>query len=188
MASECFDGNILDSQFQYAFGFLHGNEESCNNPTTFAHDPAWYPAWYLAWYPAWMPDQPLRLQSASTLTSVVQDFENYPATEYDLGEDHEYYRPGVAGYVADKVHGGSKAIHRKGLTSGSDEFPVNYDDELTVGAEYKLKFWIMTDTAGASGNISLAFKTWPDILEKNNGVEKILSVSSLKQNEWTEVI
>lgn len=133
------------------------------------------------------PAGKLTLYAKWELTSVVQDFENYPATEYDLGEDHEYYRPGVAGYVADKVHGGSKAIHRKGLASVSDEFLVNYDDELTVGAEYKLKFWIMTDTAGASGNISLAFKTWPDVLEKNNGVEKMLSVSSLKQNEWTEV-
>lgn len=41
------------------------------------------------------PAGKLTLYAKWELTSVVQDFENYPATEYDLGEDHEYYRAGL---------------------------------------------------------------------------------------------
>lgn len=119
--------------------------------------------------------------------SIVQNFEFYPNSEYDVGIDHEYYRPGVDNYGANNVHGGSKGMHRLGKTADEDEFLVNYEDELVVGAEYKIKFWVMTDTDNANGELSVAFKNWPDIMETNNGVEKMMSFSELKTGEWKEI-
>lgn len=118
--------------------------------------------------------------------SIIQNFEFYPNSEYDVGVDHEFYRPGVANYGANNVHGGSKAMHRLGNISAEDEFLVNYEEELVVGGEYDLVFWVMTDTADASGDVSIAFKNWPDIAEENNGIEKVMSLDSLKTGEWKQ--
>lgn len=118
--------------------------------------------------------------------AVIQNFEAYTNTEYDLGEDYEYYKPGVADYTAEKVHGGNKCIHRIGNTSGNSEFLLNYEDELTVGGEYEISFWVYKDSQNTSGNISLVYKTWPDIAESDNGTEKMISFSELKSGEWTE--
>ncbi|MBR7133743.1 MAG: InlB B-repeat-containing protein [Clostridia bacterium] len=120
------------------------------------------------------------------VASIIQDFEFYPNSEYDVGSDHEFYRPGVENYSANNVHGGSKAMHRLGNTDSVDQFLMNYEDELVVGGEYELVFWIMTDTQNASGDLSAEFKNWPDILESNNGVEKVMSLSTLKTGEWTK--
>lgn len=118
--------------------------------------------------------------------SIIQNFETYSNTEYDIGEDHEYYRPGVANYTSDNVHGGNKSIHRIGNSSAQDEFLINYEDELVVGGEYTMTFWVMTDTENANGNLSVAFKNWPDIAESDNGKESMLSLSTLKTGEWKE--
>ena len=119
--------------------------------------------------------------------SIIQNFEAYTNTEYDVGTDHEYYRPGVAQYTADNVHGGNKGVHRIGNTSAEDEFLINYESELVVGGEYKMTFWVMTDTANANGKLSVAYKNWPDIAESNNGKEVMMSFDSLKIGEWTKI-
>ena len=118
--------------------------------------------------------------------SIIQNFETYTNSEYDIGTDHEYYRPGVLGYTADNVHGGNKSIHRIGNSSSEDQFLINYENELTVGGEYTMTFWIKINTENADGNLSVAYKTWPDIAERDNGREAMVSLSTLKPGEWTE--
>ncbi len=118
--------------------------------------------------------------------AVIQNFEAYTNTEYDVGGDYEYYKPGVADYTAEKVHGGNKCIHRIGNTASDSEFLINYENVLVVGGEYKISFWVLKDSRNTQGGVSLAHKVWPDIAEENNGIEKMVSYGDLKTGEWTE--
>ena len=118
--------------------------------------------------------------------AVIQNFEAYTNTEYDVGADHEYYKPGVADYTAEKVHGGNKCIRRIGNTAADSEFLVNYENALIVGGEYKITFWVLKDSQNTQGSVSLVHKVWPDIAEDNNGIDKMVSYGDLKTGEWTE--
>ena len=128
----------------------------------------------------------LTLYAKWNRNSIIQDFENYPNTSYDLDEDYEYYRPGVFGYNANNVHGGSKALHRKGQSSEEQDFLLNYEDELSVGTMYTMTFWVMSDSDDAAAEISIVNATWPDIGEPIEGISKIASFKSAKAGEWKQ--
>ena len=47
-----------------------------------------------------------------------------------------------------------------------------------------MTFWMMTDTEGATGTVSLVNATWPDIDEPDDGVSKVVDYTNLKAGEW----
>lgn len=128
----------------------------------------------------------LQLYAKWTVNSIIQDFEDYPFTSYDVGNDYVYYRPGTSGYDAYKVHGGSKALLRVGEISEESDFLLNYEQPLNVGEKYTMTFWMYSDDNDASGTLSLVHATWPDIAEANAGVEKMMSFDSIRSGEWKE--
>lgn len=118
---------------------------------------------------------------------IAQDFENYPNTDYDLDSDYVYFRPGVENYDGGNVHGGNKAIKRLGNSSERQDFLVKYEQELTVGKEYTVSFWMMTETKGATGKVSMLHATWPDIAEPVKGDEiTIAKYNNLSVGEWKQ--
>ncbi len=120
-----------------------------------------------------------------TTHSITQNFENYANTKYDFDDDYVYYRPGVAGYSSLKVHGGGKAMVRKGESADDQDFIVNANDPIPVGEEYNIRFWVATDNADTKATISLVHYTWPDFQDPNLGVEKMVEVDSLEVGKWT---
>lgn len=133
-----------------------------------------------------MPLCNLSLYAKWILDSVVQDFEDYTNSRYDLGYDYEYFKPGTLGYNAVYTHGGYKSMHRIGNSAESQDVLLNYKQPLTVGQEYEISFWLLTDKAGTVADISLVHNSWPDIAEYNLGVEKMVRVSSLSAGEWAK--
>lgn len=128
----------------------------------------------------------MQLYAKWTVDSIIQDFEDYPFTSYDVGSDYVYYRPGTSNYDAFKVHGGSKALLRAGETTEESDFLLNYEQPLTVGEEYTMTFWMCSDDTDASGTLSLVHATWPDIAEANAGVEEMMTFGPLEQDEWKQ--
>ena len=120
------------------------------------------------------------------LTGIDANFENYPNTEYDLGEDYELYRPSLSGYDAKYVHTGARSIHRMGNTPNESDFLVFYEEELNVGDTYKMTFWVSTDEKSADTEISLIHATWPDVNEPNAGIEKIVTAKGLTDGSWEQ--
>ena len=118
-------------------------------------------------------------------TSIIQDFENYPNTEYDITSDYQYYRPGASEYSAKYTHGGYKAMHRLGKENTEQDFLVNYEEPLKVGKKYKMYIWVCTDADNANFTLSLVHNTWPDIAEPIKAVEKMFNISSIANGEWT---
>lgn len=120
------------------------------------------------------------------LNGVHQTFENYPNTEYDLGDDYEFYRPGIKNYNVDMVHAGAKCMHRIGNTTDESDFLLNYEDTLKLGSEYVMTYWMLCETPNASVKISLIHNTWPDIEEPISKTEVILNETGVKQGEWKQ--
>lgn len=133
-----------------------------------------------------MPLCNLTLYAKWKLDGVVQDFEDYTNSEYDMGKDYEYFKPGTRGYNAKYTHGGYKSMHRKGNTADEQDVLINYKDPLTVDQEYEMIFWVATDKEGTTADISLVHNSWPDVAEYNLGVEKMVSISSLTKGEWVK--
>ena len=118
---------------------------------------------------------------------IAQDFESYPNTDYDLDSDYVYFRPGVENYDGGNVHGGNKAIKRLGNSPERQDFLVKYEEELTVGKEYTVSFWMMTETDRATGKVSMLNATWPDIAEPVKGDEMtIAEYKNLSVGEWKQ--
>lgn len=123
--------------------------------------------------------------------AVTQDFENYPDTEYDRNPDGDYeiFRPGSAGYTAGNVYGGSKSLHRIGLSENEEDILLNYEETLKKGTIYEVTFWATTDTPGASITTSLVRNTWPDIDIANEpitGVEEMAKIEGITPGEWKQ--
>lgn len=125
-------------------------------------------------YAKWIPD------------GVYQTFENYPNTEYDVGDDYVLYRPGVKNYSVNNVHGGGKSMHRIGNLSKESDVLLNYEDELKIGSEYEMKYWMMSDTSDASVKITLIHNTWPDINEPISKTEVILNETGMEKGLWKQ--
>ena len=67
------------------------------------------------------------------------------------------------------------------------DFLVKYDEELTVGKEYTVSFWMMTETDRATGKVSMLNATWPDIAEPVKGDEMtIAEYKNLSVGEWKQ--
>ena len=104
-----------------------------------------------------------------------------------MDDDYVYFRPGVENYDGGNVHGGNKAIKRLGNSSERQDFLVKYEKELTVGKEYTITFWMMTETDGATGKVSMLNATWPDIAEPVEGKEMtVAEYKKLPAGEWKQ--
>ena len=172
---------------------IYGNPEEPINLPTPTRDGYTFGGWYVfrqldypfsidvfpyfdqTLYAKWIPD------------GFVQDFENYTDSMYDTGEDYEYYRPGATGYDANYVRSGMSGMHRLGNTNDESDFLVLYEDLLTVGRKYTMTFYITSDKAGTSADISLVFEDYPDVYDSDSGVEKIDSLTFASAREWKKV-
>lgn len=172
---------------------IYGNPEEPINLPTPTRDGYTFGGWYVfrqldypfsidvfpyfdqTLYAKWIPD------------GFVQDFENYTDSMYDTGEDYEYYRPGATGYDANYVRSGMSGMHRLGNTNDESDFLVLYEDLLTVGRKYTMTFYITSDKAGTSADISLVFEDYPDVYDSDSGVEKIDSLTFASAGEWKKV-
>ncbi len=133
------------------------------------------------------PPRNLTLYAGWKQNAVIQDFESYPNSMWDIDTDHwTYNRPGAkGGYKPDYTHGGSKSMHRL-ATEGEQDCLLNYEDTLTVGQTYTMTFWVTTDTPNSAATLSLIHNTWPDYLEPNVGVEPMVTAKDLTVGEWTK--
>lgn len=122
-----------------------------------------------------------------TALGIIQDFEDYENSPYDYGDDYEYYRPGTVGYDAEFVRSGMAAMHRIGETDGEADFLINYMDMLEIGTDYKITFWVNTDTDDTKADISIVHEDFPDVFDTDSGVEKIATLKNMKSGEWQEV-
>lgn len=151
-----------------------------------------FDGWYI--YPEF--DIPFELESMPIcdmtvyakwiVDSVIEDFEDYSATDYDMGSDYQHYKPGARGYNTNYTHGGFKSMHRLGDTDDEQDFLLNYETPLVKGQEYVMTFWALLDD-DKNVDISLVYNTWPDINDPNIGIEKITTVESGSYGEWTEI-
>lgn len=140
----------------------------------FKFDIDYFPYFNQILYAKWIPN------------GVTQDFEEYPDTMYDTGKDYEYYLPGTVGYNADYVRNGTASMHRIGNDPSDSDFLVMYENLLTVGKQYKMTFWVTTDTTGTSADLSLVHENWPDVYDSDSGVEFIKNVT-LQDGDWQKV-
>ena len=145
-----------------------------------------YPEFQCEYDYGYMPFRDLVLYGKWVQTAIIQDFEDYPNTYYDVANDYQYYRPGVKGYKVPFTHGGIKSMHRVGEYDDQQDFLLNYEDMLTIGDKYKMTFWMCTDSDGTNAEISIVHNTWPDIAEPDLGVENILSETGLVSGEWKQ--
>lgn len=119
-----------------------------------------------------------------TAQGIIEDFEDYPDSIYDYGEDYEYYKPGVSGYDANYVKSGMAAIHRKGEASDSQDFLLNYENMLEIGRTYKLSFWVTTNKNDAKSTLSIVHEEFPDVFDNDLGVQEIKVLEGMKDGEW----
>lgn len=154
------DGYRLEGWYVYP-------EIQCRYPDNF------FPYVDITLYANWVPDY------------FTQDFESYPCTNRNIGVDYEYYKPGIDGYNILNVHGGRRCIHRIGKASESSRFLIDCDEELIIGAEYRIDFWVLNET-DSTVSLSLAYNVNPDISDDNNGIESITAFDSVKSGEWTK--
>ncbi len=136
----------------------------------------------------YFPPRNLTLYAGWTTKALIQGFESYANTKYDINKDLVVYnRVGsIEGYKPEYTHGGSKSMHVLGQTSEEADMVLNYENPLDIGATYKISFYATTDTEGTAPTISLVHNTWPDYLEPTNGVEVIATNAALKVGEWTK--
>lgn len=133
----------------------------------------------------YIPAYDITLYAKWELLGIEQGFEDYPATEYDMGGDYEHYKMSVENFSADYVRSGARSLHRLGKTAGESDFLISYENELTVGKVYKMTFWATTDEESAVIEASVVHATWPDIYESNAGVGKPFKLK-LKKGEWKQ--
>ena len=122
-----------------------------------------------------------------TENGIIEDFEDYPDSIYDYGDDYEYYKPGTAGYNAKYVKSGMAAMHRIGLKSEEQDFLLNYEEMLEIGKSYKLSFWVTTDKENTKATLSLVHEEFPDVFDNDLGVQEIKVLEGMKDGEWQAV-
>ncbi len=118
---------------------------------------------------------------------IIQDFEGYTNSVYDLGMDYEYYRPGTVGYNAKYVRSGMASVHRIGAEDRNSDVLLNYEEMLTVGKKYNMSFWVITDKEDTSVKLSLVHEDWPDVYDSDSGVEVIKELDFTRADEWNKV-
>ena len=59
---------------------------------------------------------------------------------------------------------------------------------LEIGTQYKISFWVNTDTDGTKADISIVHEDFPDVFDTDSGVEKIATLKGMKKGEWQEVV
>lgn len=132
-----------------------------------------------------IPAYDITLYAKWELTGFQQGFESYPATEYDIDSDYEYYKTNSPNYSTDYVKSGAKSLHRLGKSTEAQDFLLNYEYELEVGKVYKMTFWATTDEESASVQASLVHVTWPDIQETDAGVSNPFKLN-LTKGMWKQ--
>ena len=132
------------------------------------------------------PYMNLTLYAKWIKSAIIEDFETYPNTSYDLDDDYILYRPGVAGYNAENVHGGGKSMLRKATVVGEQDFLLNYEDELVPGTEYVMTFWAMSTADASNEVISLVHPTWCDVNEPDLAVEKMFTLTGCEKGVYKQ--
>ena len=124
--------------------------------------------------------------------SVVQDFEDYPYTEWDCDSDCWRYNRYVSiadifKYKKEYVHSGAKSMQYTPNSDKEASLLLNYEKTLTAGQEYTISLWVATDVSDFSQlEMALVHKTYPDYLEADVAVEDIATITGLKKGNWTK--
>ena len=117
----------------------------------------------------------------------IQKFEKYPATEWDMDDWFELYKPGVAGYSSKNVKDGSKSLHLTELNSGNNSFLIFDKDKVEKGQEYTIKMWVMSDSDTPTGNLTLSYSDNNDIWQEKVGLDNISDLSKLSKGNWKQI-
>lgn len=133
----------------------------------------------------YIPAYDITLYAKWKLIGIDQGFEDYPATEYDMGEDYEHYKLGVDNFSSDYVKSGARSLHRIGKDTSDADFLIFYENELQVGKKYTMTFWVTTDEESVISEAALVHNTWPDIYEPDAGVGRRFKLK-LKKGVWKQ--
>ncbi len=133
------------------------------------------------------PDYNIWLYPKWVETGFTKDFEkNTINTKYDINGSVRHFRPGAKGYNMDYIYGGMKSLHCLGDTKYNPTFLLSYENTLTVGNVYEMKFWLTTDMESASGEIKLVHTNYPDVHDEIYAYETGTQFNGLKNGEWKQ--
>lgn len=137
----------------------------------------------------YQPPRDLTLYAGWEQKGVVQTFDEYPDTIWDIDSDYwQLNKPGAKGGYKNKyVRNGSKSMHLLGATSGSVDCLLNYEQMLEPGKAYTISFWVNTDKEDNDPVLlSLVHNSKPDYLNSSIGVENMAVATNLKVGEWVQ--
>ncbi len=119
---------------------------------------------------------------------IIQDFEDYLYSSYDCDLDRwNYNKPGSrGGYDFAYVHGGTKSMQLLNNSANSADLLLNYEEWLTEGQTYTMTFWVATNEANASIDLSLVHNNYPDYLGTEVASEPIITLTGLSVGEWKQ--
>ena len=121
-------------------------------------------------------------------TSIEQGFEK----DYDtalLGNDYELYSLGMQGFSFDKVHGGTKSVHRIGKLESDSSF-IPFDSslgELVPGKEYEMTVWVYTENGKDPVKLTLGQIGKASLSAKPKYVQSLSDISADKAGSWQQV-
>ena len=120
--------------------------------------------------------------------SIEQGFEK----DYDtalLGNDYELYTLGMQGFSFDKVHGGTKSVHRIGKLADDSSF-IPFDGslgELVPGKEYEMTVWVYAENGKAPVKLTMGQISKAALSAKPKYVQSLADISSEKAGSWQQV-
>lgn len=120
--------------------------------------------------------------------SIEQGFEK----DYDtalLGNDYELYSLGMQGFSFDKVHGGTKSVHRIGKLESDSSF-IPFDSslgELVPGKEYEMTVWVYTENGKDPVKLTLGQIGKASLSAKPKYVQSLTDISADKAGSWQQV-
>lgn len=126
---------------------------------------------------------------------VRQDFESYTyiiSGQDGLGEDYEFFRPGINLYDPIFVYGGNKSVHRLGVENKVSAFQIfndNAENKLIKGKNYKIRMWVyLVSTSNPKEEISIISTDYTDVYKTSNGMLNVEKLSNLKIGKWQEIV
>ncbi len=137
----------------------------------------------------YQPPRDLTLYAGWKRVGVVQPFDEYPNSIWDIDTDYwALNQPGVkGGYKNEYVRNGSKSMHLLGVTSDPVDCLLNYEQMLEPGKSYTMTFWVTTDKANNPATLlSLVHNSKPDYLNSSVAVENMAVATGLKVGEWVQ--
>ena len=118
---------------------------------------------------------------------IVQDFENYPFTEWDCDSKvWNYNTPDSENeYSSDFIHSGNSSMQ---LMTGSTDVVnllINYEKTLTAGQSYMLSMWVATENEDVQPQIALSHMVYPDYLAADKLTEPLYQNGEV-QDKWKQ--